>query len=940
MQFSINIHDRDNPNAATIFEHAEAKTLGLNWNGSNSKLERIIGSDLSFTMEVTNFQDAYFSHLYTQDERKFNVQLINEDNSSLLWEGHLLPDQYEEPYDSGAFFVNFVATCGLGSLKGQTLPEDFYSEEKTLIEVVAKCLSLTGVMLDIFVTPAITNIINPAWHQNYVDTSKWLEKDKRVDAYDILDSIMRDTLCNVKQADGAWYIYGYNKQTVYNVTYNKYAIDATHLGVVSVVKNVEYPVFFARPTISVNAPRKEVNAFYDIEAGQIGEEVYKVKNDGYTLFNESENAINPNWTYTNVGFTAKYNTKDGRTYLAPFGVLDTAINVTMRKEVLFLKGVKIQWEINLSSSYAGNETFIRDVEQLIIDGDWDRLVAYDIYYTNPVDNTEVVLFSNLNGPNANDIRYQLKFDKDRKATLSVETITPETAYYNIRFYRPDGSPNIVKTDTIYIDKLQVEALAGEDVQIYKDVIKPTYTLIEDLELGLHDDMRNLPNLIRLSPLGAVGELYDSRVIGNVSVVEYEGSHYLKLPFNTVQELFANKDNIFYNNKKVFILGKVYNFLDTDEFLLWYDDVTLGEVIPAGSSIRLDYRKYAAIPTSVDKWSQWADDIYRVGYKRYGQVVAEVLRNLYFRAHPVLRATCRGFISPRQFVAFQYDGEKIFYPLNISWELDDSQSTMVLSQNFYGEAVTENLPPDVDAGLDIYLQPNQTTASLLATATDPDGTIVTVLWERLEGSSGAVIVSPGTLATDLTGLTGDSYEFRVTVTDNNGLTASDTVRVTRVVEYTLVLTYTVNSDTDGQYEAQQTKYVDFELSPPLTGNQVARYTIDAIINKETPRNMAGASPTAVFAVERSKKPPGETAGVQVASYFETGSYRISFLQRPLESHLMRMNARAFNSARYGIYPEYAEKVFSEVQADIMVQIITGAPGEVINVPVQVRVEARK
>ena len=71
MLFSINIYEKGNPSAITMFEYAKASSLNLNWNGGNEKLKTIIGSDLSFTMEVTDFQDAYFQHLNTQDERQF-----------------------------------------------------------------------------------------------------------------------------------------------------------------------------------------------------------------------------------------------------------------------------------------------------------------------------------------------------------------------------------------------------------------------------------------------------------------------------------------------------------------------------------------------------------------------------------------------------------------------------------------------------------------------------------------------------------------------------------------------------------------------------------------------------------------------------------------------------------------------------------------------------
>lgn len=85
----------------------------------------------------------------------------------------------------------------------------------------------------------------------------------------------------------------------------------------------------------------------------------------------------------------------------------------------------------------------------------------------------------------------------------------------------------------------------------------------------------------------------------------------------------------------------------------------------------------------------------------------------------------------------------------------------------------NDPPTVNAGVDQTINLPDTSVSLLATAGDADGIIVSVLWTKLSGGT-AVFSSPSTLATNVTGLQVGNYTFQVKVTDNSGDIATDTV----------------------------------------------------------------------------------------------------------------------------------------------------------------------
>jgi hypothetical protein len=93
------------------------------------------------------------------------------------------------------------------------------------------------------------------------------------------------------------------------------------------------------------------------------------------------------------------------------------------------------------------------------------------------------------------------------------------------------------------------------------------------------------------------------------------------------------------------------------------------------------------------------------------------------------------------------------------------------------AAAANQPPTANAGPDrnITLPTNNTT--LNGSGTDPDGTIASYSWTKIAGPATFTIASPATAVTNITGLVQGQYTFRLTVTDNGGLTASDDVLVT-------------------------------------------------------------------------------------------------------------------------------------------------------------------
>ena len=90
----------------------------------------------------------------------------------------------------------------------------------------------------------------------------------------------------------------------------------------------------------------------------------------------------------------------------------------------------------------------------------------------------------------------------------------------------------------------------------------------------------------------------------------------------------------------------------------------------------------------------------------------------------------------------------------------------------------NQAPNANAGNDISitLPTNNTTLNGTASS-DPDGSIASYSWTWISGTTQYSIANSAAASTALTNLVQGTYVFRLTVTDNNGATDSDTVMVT-------------------------------------------------------------------------------------------------------------------------------------------------------------------
>jgi uncharacterized membrane protein len=109
-------------------------------------------------------------------------------------------------------------------------------------------------------------------------------------------------------------------------------------------------------------------------------------------------------------------------------------------------------------------------------------------------------------------------------------------------------------------------------------------------------------------------------------------------------------------------------------------------------------------------------------------------------------------------------------------LDPAEIQLIAS--WIDNGAKENEPPKANAGIDRAVIDTQAAMgiTLQGSGTDVDGTIASYAWLQVSGPGTAAFSSMAVAAPQVTGLTAGAYVFRLTVTDDGGLTASDDVNV--------------------------------------------------------------------------------------------------------------------------------------------------------------------
>jgi len=757
MNYYVDIIDTTAATHTTIIENAAASSIVINHEGKDAKDELVImGSSLPFTMEVpsSNNIDGAFLHLFTGDETKYRVELKKETDDSIVWQGFLLPDSYSEPYTQGNFFVDFEATDGLGRLKGKYLPDTFYEDEHTVTDFVCKCLELTGLQLDVYIAPAIHHSIDKFWHTKYIDGLHFVDKNKKQTAYKILETICGDWLSTCFQVSNQWRVEGWNIRNQVQFTAQKYDYDGTYDSEVQItrtLKNIKN-LTLQTPVVTMIPPYKQITVTHDRTPQQFPETIAQEANDGWAeITGVLGNTYATDWNGNN-GCYAYAQAPDYEVVLFPNGTgsFDVTKFVNLREKIYLPAGEKVKISITTANA--------------------DTNFLYDIKFNDDI------IFSNRTGDITTAEIWQ---GTTGNYKIAFEYVATTEGLIDILLYQTLGVSTI--SPAWKLKSVSIDVIGFEDIQVITDTINDEYTLTSDVDLTFADDATGFSKAFLLAKLRADAVTFNEIAVPIKYGYTQSGKHYSVVDLNGANLIEENSDQVFVNTTQVTVVEVIYNLNKGEEMVI----VTSTPYTSGNFLVRV--YKVADYTDSRATWQQWTDSVYPAENIRYAQAAANIIRRMHLVPHQKVDVTIMGAVKPDDFIVWQYLLQANYMVTNCSWDLDNGETTLTIIKTVYQNTVIpqDNIPPFVNAGPDIIITELATTANLDASAYDLDGFIASYLWQRILGTGG-VIASPVSEDTALSDLTDDEYEFKITVTDNEGATSSDTVKIFREKEYTFSL----------------------------------------------------------------------------------------------------------------------------------------------------------
>lgn len=124
----------------------------------------------------------------------------------------------------------------------------------------------------------------------------------------------------------------------------------------------------------------------------------------------------------------------------------------------------------------------------------------------------------------------------------------------------------------------------------------------------------------------------------------------------------------------------------------------------------------------------------------------------------------------------YEDQNKTAGINFYYRIKAVKATESSPYSNVASAEASNQTPVVDGGIDKTIMLPTNTSSFTATASDPDGSVTTYLWEKINGPS-ATLEGATSATLLLSNLIEGSYTFNITVTDDKGTVASDQVNLT-------------------------------------------------------------------------------------------------------------------------------------------------------------------
>lgn len=607
---SIEVIDTYTNERILIEETAQANACILKYNGGDDLYKNLVASTLDFNLWVENGEDAHFIHLFTGDEKRYKVKVnaINAaEETQLIWQGFLLPDEYKEPYQNGNLFVDFTATDMLGTLKGKYFEPWYYQNTFPIGQLLAYCLAETGLEQNILVKPCVVPASNIyAFDKITIPLKAFLDGDKRKDVYEILTGVLESNGLCLSSYRGYWIVEGISRKGEIDAEAIQFDTDGNRIENLLMEKEVKTAYFQVTPTVSSVSPWRQVDINFDADKSSnlFSDEVVKIVKDqifegryvapGYvgTVTPQADvprvkkmqqwNSVLSNqfifWQTFNYGIYYKPTVATGVSGgSAPSIVFTEAMvlnNYIESKESPYVEpGILYEFEIECRVSEIGVGGFTEDVENAAKNSLYDKFFPFQIFINGIEKFSNRPSFSN-NQNLAYEVNVETKtssFGNNRTLTFKLKTTfkVEVSGYVKFRMLMPiwrNDQPFGIDlvymlTNTIFgIEKLSLKAIDGIDenksISAFRDInfsTKNNYSI--PLSFSIDNSVINSMGLN--TPLN---QNYFKSIDRSINNVDRTGYHHfapntvLELDFETWQSDFTTVEYLFAknNHKSVFL----------------------------------------------------------------------------------------------------------------------------------------------------------------------------------------------------------------------------------------------------------------------------------------------------------------------------------------------------------------------------------------------------
>lgn len=739
-------------NERSLIEELSAKdSIVLSYEGDDDIFFPIMSSEIKFTMAVTDKTDGKFLHLLTGDEKRYMVQLLNideEENEIIIWQGYILPDLYKEPYKGGVIFVEFTAIDMIASLKGKFFKPWYYYNKFNLPKLLAEIFSETGIEQQMMVKPMLVNTwVGFAWSNLNIDLSVYYNGDEYTDMYDILTDILTANGLTLFSFYGYWFIQGFSRRVEFSGPAELYNADGTYNSTVSFENDVISPMH-VNDTVDVTAltPFKKVNINFntedvvnlfseDVVVDPASSTMYNFATSSPNFTNGYLDMLNNQWIKTGVtqctwdGKTKYYFSYRKATTLpsADYNFPESAASVNYfecRQKPYAAPGrlYELEMEIDVVQFFSGDPDSDW-VDAKLKDGSFDRLVVFQMF----INNNELVSnrpshpasttcqFEKVNGGaaggSAYDITYKLKwyFEVPEPGQIVFRFLPPIDKIIDYEVTSFFIYPRVLKINVVEEIQDVESAIAVRDVN-YTQELDIDVNLTCTVDSGVNNSMGISPILDprfeTISTTGS-GEIIQEQFVKWLTGTTYDMVELglTRWPITeTLQDLIFRADK----NQSLFVEKATgesfrYNSVYTKTEAGFNYIAALNTITPPNPGIKAKLPEgYDEMPAleagdvlKVMKSTQLTENLSnRAGWKIYGldDITAQPFTKTYAYACHCLRpqqafrieSSVFALVFPINLLQFRYIDYKIFLPTRLTINLTGGKTDVTMSEAMFTE----------------------------------------------------------------------------------------------------------------------------------------------------------------------------------------------------------------------------------------------------------------